>query len=271
MKTDVKTDRSAELKILQETFILLHEQLNLSQDLRLLVQLGQNLLEQKQLVSHGDWEGYLVKFGKTLTPPRGIRELQNYMKCAKYEKRNGVSFLAQQQGKTSLRSFLRFIDASLAEKIDTNLDYYPTPAYVTKALLDRETFSGLIWECACGNGAIAKMLPRPVYASDIADRGYGEKNINFLTSKKRVPNIITNPPFGQMIEFKNHALQLATKKVAMIMYLRQLGDEVKKGTPLKSVYAFDHDIKEWNLQRLAWYVWEIGYDGPIKIERIRQD
>ena len=37
-------------------------------------------------------------------------------------------------------------------------DFYPTPPEATQLLLDNESFDGLVWECACGNGAMAKTL-----------------------------------------------------------------------------------------------------------------
>ena len=37
-------------------------------------------------------------------------------------------------------------------------DFFPTPPWATHALMDNEEFIGSIWECACGNGAMAKVL-----------------------------------------------------------------------------------------------------------------
>ena len=34
-------------------------------------------------------------------------------------------------------------------------EFYPTPPEATRALLSVEHFHGSIWECACGDGAIA--------------------------------------------------------------------------------------------------------------------
>jgi hypothetical protein len=34
-------------------------------------------------------------------------------------------------------------------------DFFPTPAWATHALIDNEKFTGDIWECACGNGAMS--------------------------------------------------------------------------------------------------------------------
>ena len=74
-------------------------------------------------------------------------------------------------------------------------DFYPTPESATKSLLYRQKFQGNIWECACGNGAMSKVIIEQgydVYSSDLIDRGYGEVGIDFLQSNKKVDNIVTN-------------------------------------------------------------------------------
>ena len=55
-------------------------------------------------------------------------------------------------------------------------DYYATDPRAVKMLLEKETFSNSIWECACGEGHIAEELKKHgyfVFASDLIDRGYG--------------------------------------------------------------------------------------------------
>ncbi len=37
-------------------------------------------------------------------------------------------------------------------------DFYPTPAYAVEKLIEKETFSGNIWECACGQGDISRVF-----------------------------------------------------------------------------------------------------------------
>jgi len=37
-------------------------------------------------------------------------------------------------------------------------EFYPTPPEATRALLSVESFEGDIWEPACGDGAISKVL-----------------------------------------------------------------------------------------------------------------
>ena len=61
-------------------------------------------------------------------------------------------------------------------------DYYATDPKAVRLLLERETFSPWIWECACGEGHLAKELEKAgycVFSSDLIDRGYGE-TLDFL-------------------------------------------------------------------------------------------
>ena len=37
-------------------------------------------------------------------------------------------------------------------------DFFPTPRWATFALADNEKFSGGIWECACGDGAMSRVF-----------------------------------------------------------------------------------------------------------------
>src|SRR4051812_35539618 len=84
-------------------------------------------------------------------------------------------------------------------------DFHETPRVAVEALLGVETFTGPIWECACGKGAISKVLiehGRTVISSDLVDRGYGPGNIDFpLEWQPRAPNIVTNPPYKLALEF----------------------------------------------------------------------
>lgn len=79
-------------------------------------------------------------------------------------------------------------------------EFYPTPPEATRALLSVEAFEGDIWEPACGDGAISKVLEAAGYqvvSTDLIDRGYGAGGNNFLKSDKPLAkNIITNPPYG---------------------------------------------------------------------------
>ena len=78
-------------------------------------------------------------------------------------------------------------------------DFFPTPRWATFALIDNEKFSGEIWECACGDGTMSKVLEETgcaVLSSDLYDRGHGEVGLDFLTSTRYADNIVTNPPYN---------------------------------------------------------------------------
>ena len=78
-------------------------------------------------------------------------------------------------------------------------DFHETPRVAVEALLSVETFTGPIWEPACGAGAISEVLiehGHDVISTDLVDRGYGTGRIDFLLEwQPRAPNVITNPPY----------------------------------------------------------------------------
>ena len=118
---------------------------------------------------------------------------------------------------------------NLANSSSTNkrreLDFYPTPANVTHALLDflKLPTDTIIWEPACGDGAMAEAMIEYGYgvqSSDLRNTGYGDSNIDFLCSIKDyrsdVDAIITNPPFALSEQFIIHALK-QVPTVAMLL------------------------------------------------------
>lgn len=55
-------------------------------------------------------------------------------------------------------------------------DYYATEPKAATLLMEVEQFSPFIWECACGEGHLAKEFEKAgynVYSSDKVNRGYG--------------------------------------------------------------------------------------------------
>lgn len=100
-------------------------------------------------------------------------------------------------------------------------DFYPTPPECTVALCKR--FSGLlpqvIWEPACGDGAISRVLEAfgfSVHSTDLHDRGYGEAGVDFLAAPDVYRSVITNPPFALAEQFIRKARQ-ANKPFAMLL------------------------------------------------------
>ena len=161
-------------------------------------------------------------------------------------------------------------------------DFYATPNLATQELLKKECFSGTLWECACGDGAISKVLINngyDVYSSDLINRGYGEQ-LDFLQSDKKVDNIITNPPFNLSTEFTLHALKLARKKIIMLNKLSFLegikrNKEIFSKNKLKNIYVFSKRLnflkqngKSNGLMAFAWFVFDNNYKGKANLEWI---
>lgn len=109
----------------------------------------------------------------------------------------------------------RLIGASVDGNRDP-MDYYQTPPESTRGLLAVEKFHGPIWEPACGDGAISKVLVlsgHQVYSTDLVFRGYGIGRRDFLMEQKAgEPNIVTNPPFKLAAPFARHAIHLLNER-----------------------------------------------------------
>jgi tRNA G10 N-methylase Trm11 len=105
-------------------------------------------------------------------------------------------------------------------------DFYPTPDWVTEALLRRVRLPKGIWEPCCGNGAMAQVLEAHghlVVGTDLVDRGYGEAGRDFR-AETRLPAgstaIVTNPPYGRrLFAFVDHALELTRPVSGMVAML----------------------------------------------------
>src|SRR4051812_18010510 len=109
-------------------------------------------------------------------------------------------------------------------------DFYPTPPALIEPLVARwrAQFDEGVWEPACGDGAICKVLEKhriPSVGSDLVDRGYGTPRRDFLLEHK-VPDgldaLITNPPFSLWRQFAERALSLDLGFVALLGRLQLL-------------------------------------------------
>ena len=83
------------------------------------------------------------------------------------------------------------------DKERQNEDFYATEPKAAKLLLELETFSPNIWECACGDGSLSKVFESAGYnvkSTDLVDRGFGESGVDFLKIETEFDgDIITNP------------------------------------------------------------------------------
>lgn len=183
---------------------------------------------------------------------------------------------------------------------EDHIDFYPTPAWATKALLENEEFFGSVWEPACGDGAMSEVIKKyyplkNVYSSDLYAHGYGDLiGVDFLSmpNDKQTDNVITNPPYEIANEFVLKALQVSQCKVAMLVRLAFLeGQEryqtIFKDNPPIRVWVFSERITMYKKSELdennqpkmverkgkmvkagsgttayGWFIWENGYKGP---------
>ena len=164
-------------------------------------------------------------------------------------------------------------------------EFYPTPPEATRALLSAVTFDGPIWEPACGEGHISKVLKTEGYdvvSTDLIDYGYGEPGRDFLAERgARAKHIVTNPPYGRGLAdaFVRHALKLTAGTggtVAMLLNITSLCHPRRHAfylaNPPTAIYALDECICWPNgdpgqatttiaNQRYCWVVWTP--DAPI--------
>ena len=152
-------------------------------------------------------------------------------------------------------------------------DFYPTPVWATHALLKIETFTGPIWEPACGDGAMVSVLEQTgqsVQSSDLFDRGFGEVGVDFLKEARLVDNIVTNPPFNSAEGFVRAGLRQSRRKLALLLRLAFLEGanrqrEIFSCTPPSRVWVFSERItfypagaerKGSGTTAYAWYIWD---------------
>lgn len=167
-------------------------------------------------------------------------------------------------------------------------DYYATDPKAVEMLLELEQFAPVIWEPACGEGHISKVLQAHGYkviSTDLVYRGFGDPEpLDFLkeTLEGFEGDIITNPPYSAGLEFVQRALESVRPggKVAMFLKVQFLEGQKRgaffKDTPPRTVYISRSRIscaKNGDFERFpdsaiayAWYVWEKGFTGDPVIK-----
>lgn len=160
-------------------------------------------------------------------------------------------------------------------------DFYPTPRWATFALIENEKFFGDIWECACGDGAMSRVLEsvsKSVASSDLYDRGFGEKGHDFLLTTRRASNIVTNPPYNSAEGFVRVGVRQSRRKFALLLRLAFLEGANRARTifsmaPPSRVWVFSERITFYpsgaeergsGTTAYAWYVWD--KDAPNSTE-----
>lgn len=185
-----------------------------------------------------------------------------------------------------LNSVMKILGSRVNAKEDREEnDYYATEPVAVEMLCDLETFSNQIWECACGQGHISKILEQRGYtvkSTDLIDRGFGDPGIDFLKSTDLFSgDIVTNPPYKWAQEFIEHALDLIPEgnKVAMLLRVQFLEGKKRRDlfllNPPKTVYVSSSRLacpKNGEFKgatravAYAWFIWEKGFDGNTTLK-----
>lgn len=172
-------------------------------------------------------------------------------------------------------------------------DWYVEPRWCSERLFEVEKFEGGVWDAACGIGRIiesARGAGLHAYGTDLIERTevyFG--GVDFLRCVKPWgSNIVSNPPFKIAEAFVKHALQLAERKVAMLLPANWVqGDKRSRwlqSTPLARVYFITPRPsmppgavvaaggKPGNgTTDYCWMVWHRGRIGPADIRWLRRD
>lgn len=171
-------------------------------------------------------------------------------------------------------------------------DFYATnPKAMELALpyLRQLGLSQKVWECACGQGHLSKVLLEngfDVKSTDLIDRGFGEVQ-NFLLAEGTNcydTDIVTNPPFKFAEKFVEKGMDLITEghKVCLFLKVQFLESESRyflfKKYPLKELLVYskrqqcakDADFEKYTActQCYCWFVFEKGYSGKPTIDWI---
>lgn len=181
-----------------------------------------------------------------------------------------------------------------SDKERQNNDYYATDPkaleiFLKKIKEDDIKLHNSIWECACGEGHLSKVLEREgynVWSTDLIDRGYGKGNTDFLEGifDEWHGDILTNPPYKYAKEFVEKALDITRNGAYTIMFLKiqflegQARKEMFKKYPPKYIYvnsarqlcAMNGEFEKYKATALCycWFIWEKGFSGEPTVRWI---
>jgi hypothetical protein len=179
---------------------------------------------------------------------------------------------------------------AMSPHAERGLDLYETPPEAVRALLSVESFTGPIWEPACGPGAIVRVLRDAghlVIATDLVEYGCPDSTarVDFLLEQRApegVTAIVTNPPFMHADAFVRKALALVPR-VTMLLRLAfvegQGRADIINGDTLACVYPFRNRLAMMHRDgwqgpqassaiAMAWFTWIRGHHGPIALRPI---
>lgn len=187
--------------------------------------------------------------------------------------------------------FIQRGSSQIATNNRDSLDYYATEPKALELLLDSGVrFSENVWEPACGEGHLSKVLEKRGYdvlSTDLVDRGYGVGNVNFLTLDiKRGSydgDVVTNPPYKFALEFAQKALDVVSDghMVAMFLKIQFLEGVARRKffeeNPPAFIYvssrvlhcALNGDFEHYGKSNAATYCWILWRKGLKDEPRVR--
>lgn len=174
---------------------------------------------------------------------------------------------------------------------DRKDDCYETPPEAIHALMSVESLPEIIWEPACGPGAIVRLLRtagKVVYATDLVDYespDQDQSGWDFLMETQTplgTQMILSNPPFKNAGEFVEKALDLCPR---VIMLLRLAFMESSRRSNildqgwLSKVYVFRNRLPQMHRRgwtgnhsnsgmAFAWFVWDKNWNKPTELHRL---
>ena len=172
-------------------------------------------------------------------------------------------------------------------------DWYVEPEWCSARLFAEEQFYGSILDPACGIGRIVKAAwaaNLDAVGFDIAARdpeSFDQED--FLQCKKVIePNIVSNPPFCIAEKFVSHALNLAKRKVAMLLPANWIQGDARsrwlETTPLHRVWFITPrpsmppgpaivagQAPGSGTTDYAWFVWQKGFGCRAEIRWLHRD
>ena len=226
--------------------------------------------------------------------------------CRKYLKKHPNATKTELHEKTghSLSTIRMYWEHITTEKELTNFNsqkkqkrqlrqlnnFYATHPSCTADILREEEFHKDVLEPFCGVGSMSEVIRQNghnVLSYDIVDRGYGLVGDFYQVEfPRRKYDIITNPPYDNVIDVVLRCLDICKEKVALLMPLRYLSsgsryNELYKKYPPKCVYVYQEriciaknaDFEKYNdaganMEIYAWYIWERGYKGTTELKWI---
>lgn len=160
-------------------------------------------------------------------------------------------------------------------------DFYATEPAAIDYLMQIESFQHEILEPCCGQGHMSEAIKahgHDVESFDLIDRGYGAVR-DFLSLQETDRDIITNPPYRDVVLFIRKGISLLQnkgQKLALLMRLLTLEGKARKimfeKTPPIRVWVSSGRLncakgadfengKRGMAQAYAWFVWQAGYKG----------